>query len=85
MLRRIGAAGTLAGCFVAQAVIAPQIDALRARIGPDIEALAASDPLRAAFGRLHGLSVLSLGVAMIFALAALVGATLALRTSPDSG
>jgi Domain of unknown function (DUF4149) len=76
-LRRIGAIGTLAGCVVAQGVIAPRIEALRERIGPSVDALAATDPLRVAFGRLHGLSVLALGVAMVFSLLTLIGAALA--------
>jgi Domain of unknown function (DUF4149) len=79
LLRRIGAAGTIAGCAVAQFVIGPQISALRERIGPSIEALAVTDPMRVAFGRLHGFSVLSLGVAMVFALMTLAAATLAIR------
>ena len=79
LARRIGAFGTLIGCLVAQGIIAPKIAALRVLIGPDIEALAATDPLRLAFGRLHGFSVLALGVAMVFALVALVSAVLAIR------
>ncbi len=82
VLRRVGAAGTLAGCAIAQLVIGPKIAALREKIGPSVEALAATDPLRVAFGTLHGLSVLSLGVAMIFALVTLVGAVLAVRVAP---
>jgi len=82
LLRRIGAAGTLAGCAVAQIVIGPRIAALREQIGPNLEALAASDPLRASFGKLHGLSVLSLGVAMVFAMVTLVAAFLAVRAVP---
>lgn len=82
LLRRIGALGTLAGCAVAQVVIGPRIAELREQIGPSVEALAATDPLRVAFGRLHGFSVLSLGVAMIFALVTLTGALLAVRTVP---
>jgi len=83
MLRRIGAAGTLAGCAVAQVVIGPRIAALRERIGPNLEALPSTDPLRVSFGTLHGLSVLSLGVAMIFAMVTLVAAFLAVRTIPQ--
>ena len=79
LLRRIGAAGWIAGCAIAQIVIGPKIAALRVTIGPSVDALPITDPLRIAFGRLHGLSVLSLGVAMIFALVALVGALLVLR------
>lgn len=82
VLRRIGATGTIAGCAVAQLIIGPKIAAVRERIGPNLEALAASDPLRVAFGRLHGLSVLSLGVAMLFATLTLVAAVLALRAAP---
>jgi hypothetical protein len=78
-VRRIGAAGMLAGCFVAQGVIAPKISALRERIGPSIEALPVDDPLRTQFGQLHGMSVLALGVAMIFALVVVIGSLAALR------
>lgn len=81
-LRRLGAIGTLVGCTIAQVVIGPRIAAVRERIGPSVEALAATDPLRVTFGQLHGLSVLALGVAMVFTLIALVGATLAARTPP---
>lgn len=81
MLRRIGAAGWIAGCAVAQVVIGPKIAALRVAIGPSVDALPITDPLRVAFGRLHGLSVLSLGVAMLFALLTLVGALLAVRAA----
>ncbi len=79
LARRIGAAGTVIGCLVAQAIIGPKIAALRVKIGPNIEALATTDPLRMEFGRLHGFSVLALGVALIFALVALVSAVLAVR------
>lgn len=81
LLRRIGAAGWITGCAVAQVVIGPKIAALRVAIGPSVDALPITDPLRVAFGRLHGLSVLSLGVAMIFALLTLVGALLAARAA----
>ncbi len=80
VLRRVGAVGTIVGCAIAQLVIGPKISALREKIGPSVDALAASDPLRVAFGTLHGLSVLALGVAMIFALVTLIGAALAVRT-----
>lgn len=82
LLRRVGATGTITGCAVAQLVIGPRISALRDRIGPSVEALAASDPLRVTFGRLHGLSVLALAVAMIFALITLTAAVLAIRAVP---
>lgn len=82
IVRRVGAAGMIAGCAIAQLVIGPKIHALRERIGPSVEALAATDPLRVAFGTLHGLSVLALGVAMVFALVALIASVLAARTIP---
>ena len=71
----------IAGCAVAQLVIAPKIQALRERIGQSVEALAATDPLRVAFGSLHALSVLALGVAMVCALVALIASALAARTT----
>jgi hypothetical protein len=79
LLRRLGAAGMITGCSIAQFAIGPKISALRERIGPSVEALAASDPLRVAFGRLHGFSVLALGIAMLFALLAMTAAVLAAR------
>ena len=56
----------------AQLMIAPRIAAIRAGIGGAIEFLDPSDPRRIAFGRLHGLSVGSLGVGMIACLITLV-------------
>ena len=79
LARRIGAFGTMIGCLIAQGIIGPKIAALRVMIGPDIEALATADPLRVEFGRLHGISVLALGLAMVFALVALASAVLAVR------
>ena len=60
----------VAACSAAQLVVAPRIAAVRAEIGPSIEALERGDPRRAAFGRLHGLSVAALGVAMLAGAAA---------------
>ena len=61
------ALGTLAAvaCVIAQFVIARRIEVLRAAIGPNLEALSPSDPRRLAFGKLHGLSVVSLGRARL--------------------
>jgi len=59
-------------CAAAQFGVAPRIQALRAEMGPSIEALAPDDPRRAAFGRLHGVSVLLMGAAGLAAGAALV-------------
>ena len=69
-------------CAVAQFVIARRIEALRAAIGPSLDALAPGDPRRVAFGRLHGLSVLSLGVAMLAA-AVVVALTVAAQHRAD--
>lgn len=62
----------IAACLAAQFVVAPRIAAVRAQIGPSVEALPAADERRAAFGRLHALSVAALGVAMLAGGAALV-------------
>lgn len=82
VMRRLGAIGTLVACGVAQGVIAPKIAALREQIGPNLEALPASDPLRVAFGQLHGFSVLALGVAMICALVTILACVRAVMTVP---
>ena len=67
------AALALAGsCAAAQLVIAPRIEAVRASIGGPLDALDASDPRRQAFGKLHGASVLCLGVAGVAALVSLI-------------
>ena len=68
-----GAALALLGaCAVAQLYIAPRIERIRATIGGPVDALDPSDPRRQAFGRLHGFSVLWMGVGGIAALVALV-------------
>jgi hypothetical protein len=48
--------------------IGQRIDKLRASIGQPVDALPTTDPRRVDFGRLHGLSVAVLGVAMLAAL-----------------
>lgn len=72
------AAGALSAlaCAVAQLVVGTRIDRLREAIGGPLEALAADDPRRVAFGRLHAFSVGWLGLAM---LAAVIALALALR------
>lgn len=55
-----------------QFVIDRRITALRAEINRAIDELAASDPLRQEFGKLHGLSVLVLSVAIIAGVVALI-------------
>jgi len=59
------------GCLVAQLGIAPRIERLRADAGAPIDALPRTDARRVAFGRLHGASVLALGVSMLASAAAL--------------
>jgi hypothetical protein len=59
-------------CAVGQFVIGGRIERLRASLGGALDALPPGDPARAAFGRLHGLSVLALGVAMLLVLAAII-------------
>jgi len=71
----------VAACAVAQLVIAPRIERVRAAIGGPMDALDPSSPLRQAFGRLHGLSVACLGVG---GLAALVTLVLLLRLTSRS-
>ena len=56
----------------AQLVVAPRIERVRASIGGvPMDVLDSADPRRIAFGRLHGLSLLSLAVAMLSAVAAI--------------
>jgi hypothetical protein len=62
----------VAACVVAQLVIAPRIERVRAAIGGPMDALDPTNPLRQAFGRLHGLSVACLGAGGLAALVILV-------------
>ena len=61
-----------ASCAIGQLVVSPRIERLRADIGAALETLAADDARRAAFGRLHGVSVALMGVAMLAALAGIL-------------
>jgi len=69
-------------CLAAQLLVAPRIERVRALAGRPIDELAVGDPLRTTFGRLHGASVLLLGVAAMAGGAALV---LTLRGMPVAG
>lgn len=69
--RFAGACAMIVACGAAQFLVAPRIDRLRAAIGGPLEALAPGDPRRAAFGRLHAISVAWLGVAIVAACIAL--------------
>lgn len=73
-----GAVSALA-CAVAQLVVGTRIDKLRAAIGGPLDSLAADDPRRVAFGKLHAISVGWLGIAMLAAIIALI---LAVRALP---
>ncbi len=52
---------------VGQWIIRARLDRLRVAIGRPVDALAASDPLRIAFGQLHFYSVVALGLALVAA------------------
>lgn len=71
---RVGGLALVGGCALAQFVVAPKIESLRAALPASIESLPIDDPQRQAFGRLHGISVALLGVAML-------GATLTIASS----
>ena len=73
-----GAVSALA-CAIAQLVVGTRIDRLRSEISVPLDALAADDPRRIAFGKLHAISVGWLAVAMF---AAVVALTLAVRAIP---
>lgn len=62
-------------CAAAQFVVGSRIELVRSRISGPVDALAPGDPLRVEFGRLHGVSVLLLGVAMLSAAVDLVAIT----------
>lgn len=66
-------------CLAAQLVVAPRIERVRTEAARPIDELPVGDAHRAAFGRLHGVSVLLLGIAGIAAATALV---LTLRVTP---
>ena len=82
---KIVTSGTVGGvlvalsCAAAQFVVAPRIDRVRASIKAPVESLPLTDPRRVAFGRLHGASVIWLGVATIGAVIAAAGAAASLR------
>jgi hypothetical protein len=62
----------VATCLAAQLIVAPRIERVRADAGRPIDELAAGDPRRTAFGRLHGASVMLLGMAAVAGGVALV-------------
>ena len=73
---RVAVATTmLTACAAAQFIVGRQIDRLRNVVGQPISELAAEDPRRVAFGRLHALSVAALGAAMVAAAAGVATAS----------
>lgn len=88
--RRAAALLIVASAAGAELVVAPRIARAREALGPVLEAVPADHPDRVAFGRLHGISVLLLGVAMLGAAAIAVGALVTSRVdhgppAPPSG
>lgn len=75
--RTVAAVVMILACAIAQWFVAPRIARVRDAIAGPVDDLPVSDPRRVAFGRLHGLSVGWLGIAILAALVALV---LAART-----
>ena len=80
--RMIASLVMVASCAIAQFFVSPRIARLREEIGGALEDLAADDARRAAFGRLHGISVAWLGLAMIAAVIAIVLAARASSANP---
>ena len=70
--RLVSACAMLVACAMAQLVVGPRIDRVRSSIPGAIESLAFDDPRRVLFGRLHALSVMWLGIAMLAAVVSIV-------------
>ncbi len=66
-----GGAAALAVASAGALLIEFRLRAMLAAIGAPLDSLAASDPRRAAFGRLHGVSVLLMGIGVVGAVAAI--------------
>ncbi|HEX2780228.1 MAG TPA: DUF4149 domain-containing protein [Gemmatimonadaceae bacterium] len=73
---------TAISCGAAQLVVAPRIERVRASIPGTVEELPRGDARRAEFGRLHGASVLWLGVGTIGAALSVAGAFVRVRREP---
>ncbi len=74
----------IGSCAIAQFIVAPRIERVRAEIAGPVDALPMDDVRRVAFGRLHGVSVAWLGIAMLAAVVALVLAARSLQPRPDN-
>lgn len=77
------AALVVIACAAAHLVVGARIARLRDAIGGPIDSLHAADARRALFGRLHGLSVLGLGLAMLAAAVLLLLTLRAARPMAD--
>jgi hypothetical protein len=73
-VRSISAIAMIVACGVAQLIVGPRIERIRGEIPGPIENLPLDDARRVAFGRLHGVSVAWMGLAMLAAAVALVSA-----------
>ena len=75
----VAASVVASACGIAQFFLTPRLDRLRAEIGGPVDALAAGDPRRVAFGMLHGYTVAGLALAMAGAGVCLVVLSFAIR------
>jgi hypothetical protein len=66
-------------CGIAQFVITPKLDGVRATIGGPVDSLMPGDPRRVAFGLLHGYNVGGLALAIAGAFACLAFLSCAIR------
>ena len=82
--RSVAGAVMIGACAAAQLFVAPRIDRIRSGISGPVEELAVDDARRIAFGRLHGVSVAWLGLAMLAAVIAMVLAARTLQSRSTS-
>jgi hypothetical protein len=84
-LRLWGAAALLAllMCFTSSFIVTPKLQALRARMGGSVEAVAPDHPDRAAYRRAHGISRQLMGLRLLLALALAAGAAALPRPRPE--
>jgi hypothetical protein len=74
----------IVACAIAQLAVGPRIMRLRAEIAGPVESLPTDDARRVMFGRLHGVSIAWLGVAMLAAAIMLVLSARSLDTREPS-
>jgi len=82
--RLVSALALALACLAAQLGVAPRIERVRVAAGGPIDALPRDDVRRAAFGRLHAISVALLGAASLAGVAAMVLTVRALPTARAS-